>query len=137
MKLTAGLLWDTEVQLHNPFPSEHISPVVPLWDVYMRTDGRHHSNYLPICSSSPNPPPTPLTHCLISVGILFWLNGLKHKQYNPHPNPQTQELFLVDESSPDKRSVCKHEAPAQNQAQEARMESRVCIACESPIVQIK
>lgn len=28
---------------------------------------------------SPPPPPIPLLHCLSSAGILFWLNGHKHK----------------------------------------------------------
>lgn len=45
------------------------------------------TNYLPVCPSSPHPHPTPLTHHpLISVGILFWLNGLKHKLPAPTPS---------------------------------------------------
>lgn len=83
------------------------------------------TNYSPICTSSPHPHPTPLTHCLISVGILFWLNGLKHK-LAPHPTPPLPKLFLVHENNPGKRFVCEHEALFSARDRKPRWKTEVC-----------
>lgn len=107
----------------------------------MTTALRHHStlrgclwgtNYLPLCPSSPHPHPTPLTHPLISVGFLFWLNGLKHKL-----PPSRPKLSLVHENKRDKRSFCKHEALLRARHRKPGWKTESAIAWGAPIVQIK
>lgn len=109
----------------------------------MTTALRHHSTlrgvfgepitYLPLCPSSPHPHPTPLTHLLISVGFLFWLNGLKHKLAPPAPSFP----WLVHENKPDKRSICKHEALLRARHRKPGWKTESAIARGAPIVQIK
>ena len=72
---------------------------------------------------SPPPPPIPLLHCLFSAGILFWLNGHKHKL---SISSNSVELGLADENNLGKGAVQKQEArPMATEAEEAHVESQI------------
>lgn len=90
------------------------------------------TNYLPLCPSLPHPHPTPLTHPLISVGILFWLNGPKHKLPPPRP-----KLSLVHENKLDKKIRLQAWSLLRARHRKPRWKTESAIAWGAPIVQIK